>query len=217
MDTIQYWYELVTHSIVGLVFIALVIRNCFGSKFRIIYCIGVIFIVNVTFTVLSDIDEMCNYGYGYLLDGFSSFLYYLVHWIFTWRYWCVSESLADVRSRPFCSLFMRYVFFFTITALILAVEIASTVSDGKSGQHFSAYYVWVPLANILFDAIILLIAVIRVWKVLREEAMGFINEKYMAFHAALMFLLAAATAINYFLLNSIPDDKLAGNTVTLCF
>jgi len=58
-------------------------------------------------------------------------------------------------------------------------------------------YVWFPLGFVLFMAILLLIAIIRVYRILRDENMGQVNDKYMALHASVLFILAAALTTNY--------------------
>ena len=45
-----------------------------------------------------------------------------------------------------------------------------------------------PLAFMFVDSVLLLVAVIRVWRMFREEGVS-VNEKYMAAHCALLFLL----------------------------
>jgi hypothetical protein len=49
----------------------------------------------------------------------------------------------------------------------------------------------------IFMASILLVAVIRVWRILRDEGIVLLNTKYMAVHASLLFILAGAITINY--------------------
>jgi len=48
-----------------------------------------------------------------------------------------------------------------------------------------------------FMAFILLMAVIKVWRILSDVRLVFLNTKYMAVHASLLFILAFAIALNY--------------------
>ena len=51
---------------------------------------------------------------------------------------------------------------------------------------------------IVTDAFVLLVAVFRVWRVLRNERMVFVNEKFMALHASLLFFVAVAIFLTYY-------------------
>ena len=48
-----------------------------------------------------------------------------------------------------------------------------------------------PLSFIIFDAVILMVSVIRVWRALRQERMVLLNEKFMVLHCVLLFFLAS--------------------------
>ena len=62
--------------------------------------------------------------------------------------------------------------------------------------HLYLTYVWIPLCFILFMSTLLVVAVYRVWTILREERITTLNEKYMALHSSLLFILGVSLAAN---------------------
>jgi len=193
----QYYEDAIANIITGTVFFALLCRNYLGARFAFINYLAVGFILDSIFVVAGDFAQVGHCKYDYIPEGVGWFLYFEVHWIFVWRYWCVSESLANVRAKAWCRPWVNNAFFILVTCFTLVVYTADTIYDGMYSIHAESYYVWFPLGLITFDAFVLLVAVLRVWRILRRENMVLLNEKYMALHASLMFILAGATALNF--------------------
>ena len=59
-----------------------------------------------------------------------------------------------------------------------------------------------PFIFILIDAIVILIAVLRVYRILREESQLSLNEMYIGLHVVLLFVLAAVSLAVYLLRTS---------------
>ena len=68
----------------------------------------------------------------------------------------------------------------------------------NNGAYKIITFIWIPMVFIVTDAFVLLVAVFRVWRVLRNERMVFVNEKFMALHASLLFFVAVAIFLTYY-------------------
>lgn len=70
--------------------------------------------------------------------------------------------------------------------------------DNNTDFLYKWVEIYTPICFVLFMATILLVAIIRVYRILKEERMVLLNEKAMTLHASLLFILAAALFLNYF-------------------
>ena len=128
----------------------------------------------------------------------GSFLYYEGHWLFAWRYFKISESVAKIRTKALCAAWQAWVFFAVMTVLnAINYGYGMVVVSQKINGSLYITNIWFPVFLLNFSAILLLVAVIRVWRILRADNMVTCNEKYMALHSSLLPVLAAALMINY--------------------
>jgi hypothetical protein len=127
---------ILVNSIQAAVWIVVLLRTIFGSKLPFLYLISLSFLLNCLLGIVKVIvDDWYHFGYTkgltqpqikqlgndkIYLDSLEKFLYYEVHWLFAWRYWQVSETLARVRGTSFCNNCMIYAFNLLITAVIFA-------------------------------------------------------------------------------------------------
>lgn len=110
----------------------------------------------------------------------------------------MSELLAGVRNKLRC--FPRQVWaLLVLMTLLNAVNFGYAIYDcmSEKKEALIVTYVWFPLGFVLFMATLLLVAIIRVYRTLRDENLGQLNNKYMTLHASLLFILAGALTVNY--------------------
>ena len=89
----------------------MIVKTCMGSKLPFIYLLSTVFIVYyidvIAYTViynwsnwgwtmgLDTEDEKPLHFYANLLIAFGCFVFYEGHWLFSWRYFEISEFLAS--------------------------------------------------------------------------------------------------------------------------
>jgi len=90
-----------------------------------------------------------------------------------------------------CSNKVHYLFNGVVSSILLANYAWSIMDYFDDHEKLAKYYwVWIPFFFLLFDAFVLLVAVVRVYRVLRQENVISVHEKYMAMQVILLLLLA---------------------------
>ena len=98
----------------------------------------------------------------------------MAHWIFCCRYWCVSEILADLRNegRIFRTWIEKTINLFMFSLIIVNYGLSIAFYFQANGQYNTkekTTFIWVPIAFVVINLIVITIAVFRVWAILRAE------------------------------------------------
>ena len=197
------------YSVLMSIWVCLLVRTLIGSRLPFVIGLSSLFIgfyiCTITAIVLEnwyyeeeDLTKKARIRIGNdVMSCVANFLFYEAQWIFAWRYWKVSELLSKSRTDKQLLNDTGIVVVSVVMSILILVNMTVDcyffLTRDYNGAHFT--HQWFPFTFMLIDAVVMCVAVFRVWNILKHEQMVSLNEKYMGALSAYLIALAISTFI----------------------
>ena len=143
----------------------------------------------------------------YVCCGFGSWCYYQAHWMFSWRYFKVSQLLSSMINQNCGNSKIVLNSIDAVMSILIAANFAAFIYiaagdpniDWSHDPGYNTTWTLLPLVFTAIDSVVLLVAVFRVWFLLRNEPDVSMNEGFMAAHGCLLFFLLGFQGMAFYL------------------